>query len=140
MPMITGAHAIVYSKKPEADRAFLRDVLGLPNVDVGDGWLIFALPPAEVAIHPAEQNGAHELYLMARDVRALVDAMTKRGVACTPPRSLGWGILTQLSLPGGGTLGVYEPRHVRPKWTKPPKRPARRPSAPRRGAMKGRLR
>jgi hypothetical protein len=117
--MIIGAHSIIYSKNPEADRAFLRDALGLPHVDVGDGWLIFALPPAEVAIHPADESGVHEFYLMVDDVHALVESLTRRSVACTEPRGLGWGVLTHVSLPGGGRLGIYEPRHVRPEWPKP---------------------
>ncbi len=124
--MIIGAHSILYSKDPEADRAFLRDALRLPNVDVGDGWLVFALPPAEVAIHPARQNDVHESYLMVKGVEALVAAMAKRGVTCTPPRDLGWGVLTRVQLPGGGRLGVYEPRHARPRWSKPSRRPVRR--------------
>jgi catechol 2,3-dioxygenase-like lactoylglutathione lyase family enzyme len=127
--MIIGAHAIVYSTKPEADRAFLRDVLKFPHVDVGDGWLIFGLPPAEVAVHPADENGTHELYLMCDDVEAFVAAMRKHGIACTDVSDLGWGRLTRLTLPGGGKLGVYEPRHARPK-------DARRPSAPRRPAKR----
>jgi hypothetical protein len=122
MPKIDGAHVIIYSRNADADRGFLRDVLGLPNVDVGDGWLIFALPPAEVAIHPADTDTVHELYLMTADLAGLVDAMAKRGVSCSPPRNLGWGVLTQVSLPGGGTLGVYEPRHARPTWSEPAKR------------------
>lgn len=126
--MIIGAHSIVYSKNPEADRAFLRDVLGLPHVDVGDGWLVFGLPPAEVAVHPADQNDVHELYLMADDIRGLVADMAKRGIACTSPRSLGWGVLTQLSLPGGGRLGVYEPHHARPDGMRPAKRQRARPA------------
>ena len=93
---------------------FLRDVLGLPHVDAGEGWLIFALPPSEVAVHPADQGGGQELYLTVDDIVSFVEVMKKRGVACTPPRVLGWGTLTRVSLPGGGTLGVYEPRHVRP--------------------------
>lgn len=113
--MINGAHAIVYSKDAEADRAFFRDVLELPGVDVGEGWLIFALPPAEVAVHPARKNGVHELYLTCGDVRAFVRAMRKRRITCSPPHDLGWGVLSQLTLPGGGRLGVYEPRHARPK-------------------------
>jgi hypothetical protein len=115
---IIGAHAIVYSRDAERDRAFLGDVLRLPGVDVGDGWLVFALPPTEVAVHPGEKNDVHELYLMVQDVGALVETLTKAGVACTPPRDLGWGVLTQIRLPGGGKLGVYEPRHARPKWRK----------------------
>ena len=113
--MIVGAHAIVYSKDPEADRALLRDVLGLPYVDVGDGWLIFGLPPAELAVHPSTRNDLHELYLMCEDAAAFVGAMKARGVSCSPPENLGWGVRTMLSLPGGGRLGVYQPRHARPK-------------------------
>jgi hypothetical protein len=112
--MIIGAHAIISSTDPEADRAFLRDVLELPNVDVGDGWLLFGLPPAEVAVHPSEKNDVHELYLMVDDVEAFVTQMQGRGVACTPVQALGWGSLTSLTLPGGGSLGVYQPRHEHP--------------------------
>ncbi|MFO1078674.1 MAG: hypothetical protein U1E73_13200 [Planctomycetota bacterium] len=112
--MLIGAHTILYSKDPEADRAFLRDVLGLPHVDVGGGWLIFALPPAEIAVHPAEENDVHELYFMCADVAEFVTAMAARGVACDPVQNLGWGMRTTVVLPGGGKLGVYEPRHARP--------------------------
>ena len=113
--MIVGAHSILYSRKPEADRAFLRDVLELPNVDVGGGWLIFGLPPAEVAVHPSEENDVHEFFLMCDDAEAFAAAMKARGVSCSSVRSLGWGYLTNLSLPGGGKLGVYQPLHARPK-------------------------
>jgi hypothetical protein len=113
--MINGAHSIIYSAAPEADRAFFRDVLSLPNVDVGDGWLIFGLPPAEVAVHPSGKNDVHELYLMCDDVSAFVGDMTKRGIQCGPIQDQGWGILTSVVLPGGGKLGVYQPRHARPK-------------------------
>ena len=113
--MINGAHTILYSKKPEADRAFLRDVLGLPNVDVGGGWLIFGLPPSEVAVHPSGTNGPHELYLMCENVKAFVAAVKRRGIKCGAVKDQGWGLLTTLTLPGGGKLGVYEPRHARPK-------------------------
>jgi hypothetical protein len=113
--VIIGAHSIIYSTKPEADRGFLRDVLKLPSVDVGEGWLIFGLPPAEVAVHPAEENDVHEFYLMCDDIKAFVDEMKKRKIVCEPVQNQGWGLLTQLRLPGGGKLGVYEPRHARPK-------------------------
>ena len=112
--MIIGAHSIIYSTSPDADRAFLRDVLKLPNVDVGEGWLIFGLPPAEVAVHPSEQNDVHELYLMCGDVKAFVAEMDKHSIICDPVTDEGWGLLTQLRLPGGGKLGVYQPRHERP--------------------------
>jgi len=113
--MIIGAHSIIYSKEPDADRAFLRDVLKLPNVDVGGGWLIFGLPPAEVAVHPGDKNNVHEFYLMVDDVEALIAEMKKRNIACGPVHNQGWGLLTQITLPGGGKLGVYQPRHTRPK-------------------------
>src|SRR5262245_52237626 len=125
--MIDGAHSIIYSKSPEADRAFLRDVLGLPHVDVGEGWLIFGLPPAEVAVHPSTENDVHELYLMCADVQAFVAAVEKRGIRCGPVQGMGWGLLTQVTLPGGGKLGVYQPRHARPKtMATSPAKPATR--------------
>jgi len=112
--MITGAHAILYSTDADADRAFLRDVLGFPHVDAGEGWLIFRLPPAEVAVHPSDENDAHELFLMTDDVEALVASMAGRGIAATPISEQGWGRLTQVTLPGGGKLGIYQPRHASP--------------------------
>jgi hypothetical protein len=114
--LINGAHAIIYSANADADRAFLQDVLELPNVDVGRGWLIFALPPSEVAVHPAEGSDRHELYLMTDDIHSFVGAMARRNVACTPPNDQGWGVLSEVTLPGGGKLGVYQPRHERPVW------------------------
>ena len=112
--MITGAHTVIYSTDAEADRAFFRDVLGFKNVDAGDGWLIFGLPPSEVAVHPAEESGRHELYLMCDDAEAFVKEMAEKGFECEEPKNVGWGVLTKLTLPGGGTVGVYEPRHARP--------------------------
>jgi hypothetical protein len=113
--MISGAHSVIYSTKPEQDRAFFRDVLKLPSVDVGGGWLIFGLPPAEVAVHPSDKNDVHELYLMCDDVEALVAELRKHHIACGPVQDQGWGLLTHLTLPGGGKLGVYQPRHARPE-------------------------
>ena len=113
--MITGAHTIIFSKDAGADRAFLRDVLKLTNVDAGDGWLIFGLPPSEVAVHPADENGAHELYLLCDDVEEFVAEMARQGVATGPVTDEAWGLLTRLTLPGGGALGVYLPRHARPQ-------------------------
>ena len=112
--MIIGAHSITYSTNPELDRALLRDVFKLPHVDVGHGWLIFGLPPAEVAVHPSEKNDVHEFYLMCDDVDAFVTEMRKRGLVCGPVHNEGWGLL-RVTLPGGGNLGVYQPRHARPK-------------------------
>ena len=115
MARIIGAHSILYSTKPESDRAFLRDVIGLTHLDVGGGWLIFGLPPSEVAVHPGEENDVHEFYLMCDDVESFVASMEKKKSPCGPVRNLGWGMLTTLTLPGGGKLGVYQPRHGRPK-------------------------
>ena len=113
--MITGAHAIVYSRDADADRAFFRDVLGFPSVDAGGGWLIFALPPAELAAHPADAGGRHELYLMCDQIESTVADLKAKGVEFTAPVSdEGFGLLTSLKLPGGGELGLYEPRHPIP--------------------------
>jgi hypothetical protein len=133
--MINGAHSIIYSTNPEADRRLLRDVFKLPHVDVGEGWLIFGLPPAEVAIHPSEKNNIHELYLMCADVKAFVTAMRKRGIGCAPVQDAGWGLLTRMTLPGGGKLGVYEPRHARPKMVARTRSAGGRPK-PKRGAQR----
>jgi hypothetical protein len=115
--MINGAHVIVLSKQPEADRAFFSDVLGLNHVDVGGGWLIFGLPPSEVAVHPSERDSVHELYLTCEDVNALIATLTARGITCGPVEDQGWGLLTSITLPGGGKLSAYEPRHARPTST-----------------------
>ena len=113
--MLIGAHTIIYSRKPEADSAFLRDVLGLSHIDVGDGWLIFGLPPAELAVHPSSKNNKHELYLMCKDIHKFITAVKDKGVPCSPIKNMSWGEWIQVTLPGGGKLGVYEPRHARPK-------------------------
>jgi|ERR1700687_835158 len=113
--MIIGAHVMLESKNEAADRAFLADILKLSSVDAGGGFLIFGLPPAEVAVHESEKNDAHELYLMCDDVAAFVDEMQRHGVPTTPPVNQGWGTLTEVVLPGGGKLGVYEPHHARPE-------------------------
>lgn len=137
--MIIGAHSILYSMSPEADRAFLRNVLKFPHVDVGEGWLIFGLPPSEVAVHPAEENDVHEFYLMCDDVASFVGDMKKQGVACEAVQDRGWGLITQVRLPGGGKLGVYQPRHARPKaMGAKAARPARRPPARKRTRSSGR--
>ncbi len=112
--MINGAHVVLYSTDPDKDRAFFRDVLALGHVDVGHGWIIFALPPSELAVHPADANDTHELYLMCEDVDDFIAKMAEHGIECSPTESLGWGRRTQLRLPGGGKLGVYQPRHARP--------------------------
>jgi catechol 2,3-dioxygenase-like lactoylglutathione lyase family enzyme len=109
--MIFGAHVIVYSKDAEADRTFPREVLGLSSVDAGHGWLIFALPPAEVAVHPAEENGRHELYLMCDDLKAEIAALGAKGVRCSNVHKERWGSITRIGLPGGGQVGLYQPTH-----------------------------
>jgi hypothetical protein len=137
--MITGAHSIIYSTNPDADRAFLRDVLKLPNVDVGEGWLIFGLPPAEVAFHPSDENDVHEFYLMCDDVEALIGELQNHNIACSPVQNQGWGLLTQVTLPGGGKLGIYQPRHARPKTMsldKAAKKPAKEPATRQKPALK----
>ena len=108
-------HSIIYSTDAEADREFLRDVLKLTNVDVGDGWLIFGLPPAEVAVHPSEKNNVHEFYLMCDDIASFVAEMARHEIACDPVQDQGYGLCTEVTLPGGGKLGVYQPRHARPE-------------------------
>ncbi len=126
--MINGAHCIIYSTNSEADRGFLKDVLNLPSVDVGQGWLIFGLPPSEIAIHPAaETGGRHELFLMCPDVEAFVTEMERRGIACTDVSDQGWGLLTEVTLPGGGKISAYEPRHARPE-SPSAKAPAEKPA------------
>jgi hypothetical protein len=115
--MLIGAHTVIYSTNADADRAFLRDVLKLPSVDGGGGFLIFGVPPAEIGVHPADNNDRHELFLMCADAQAFVAEMKKRNVACTEVKDEGWGLLTQVTLPGGGKLGVYQPRHARPPAT-----------------------
>ena len=110
--MIIGAHTIIFSDDADATRAFFRDVLGFPSVDAGGGWPIFKLPPGELASHPDEHGGRHELYLMCDDVNATVAELKAKGVEFTAEISdQGWGLLTSMKLPGGGELGLYEPRH-----------------------------
>ncbi|MEO5820658.1 MAG: hypothetical protein ABIT71_09135 [Vicinamibacteraceae bacterium] len=112
--MIHGAHVIVYSKDADADRAFFRDVLKYESVDAGHGWLIFALPPAEVAVHPSEENDVHEFFLMCDDVHAFIADMKQQRVECSRLDEQRWGSITRLTLPGGGKLGVYQPKHASP--------------------------
>jgi hypothetical protein len=110
--MISGAHVIVYRKDTEADRAFFRDVLGFKSVDAGHGWLIFALPPAEAAFHPSGENGVvHELYFMCDDLKAEITSLAKKGVKCSAVQEARWGSITKMQLPGGGEVGLYQPKH-----------------------------
>jgi catechol 2,3-dioxygenase-like lactoylglutathione lyase family enzyme len=109
--MIHGAHIIIYSKDAEADRAIFRDVLGFKSVDAGHGWLIFALPPAEAAFHPSGENGVHELYLMCDDLKAEMASLAEKGVSCSEVHEQRWGSITKIRLPGGGEIGLYQPKH-----------------------------
>jgi len=117
--MITGAHTLWYSTNPEADRAFLTDVIGLKSIDIGHGWIIFAMPPSEAAVHPADQNSgggegsmltAH-VYFMCDDLDATLADLTSKGATCAPPHKERWGIVSQLRLPSGGEIGIYQPLH-----------------------------
>jgi len=109
--LIFGAHVIVYSKDAAADRAFFRDVLGFSSVDAGHDWLIFALPPAEAAVHPAEENAGHELYLMCDDLNSEIAALGRKNVQCSKVEEARWGSVTKVRLPGGGEVGLYQPKH-----------------------------
>lgn len=113
--MIIGAHSIIYSTDPEKDRDFLLNILKLTSADAGNGWLIFGLPPSEVAVHPSPENNVHEFYLMCDDIEDFKQEMIKHNITCSEIKNQGWGLLTELTLPGGGKLGVYQPRHARPK-------------------------
>src|ERR671925_929220 len=113
--MIAGTHTIICAEDAERARAFLRDVLGYEGVDAGDGWLIFALPPAEIAAHPADTGGRYELYLMCDDIHATLRDLRGKGVVVARELSEErWGLLTAIRLPGGGEVGLYEPRHPSP--------------------------
>jgi len=109
--MISGVHVIIYSTNAEADRAFLRDVIGFKSVDAGHGWLIFALPPAEAAFHPSDKNGVHELYFMCDDLNAELASFAKKNVECSEVQEARWGSITRIRLPGGGEIGLYQPKH-----------------------------
>ena len=112
--MIFAAHVIVYSNDAAADRAFFRDVLGLSSVNAGHDWLIFALPPAELAVHPAAENAGHELYLMSDDLKADIAALAKKDVRCATVQQVRWGSVTKIQIPGGGEVGLYQPAHLSP--------------------------
>jgi hypothetical protein len=111
--MITGLHAILHSPDADKVRAFLRDMLGLKSVDAGHGWLIFAAPPAEIAAHPTEagEKPQHELYLMCDDLKTTIQDLARKGVQCGSVTEARWGSITKIQLPGGGTLGLYQPKH-----------------------------
>ena len=112
--MIFGAHVIVYSNDAAADRAFFQEVFGLSSVDAGNGWLIFALPPSELAIHPAAEDVRNELYFMCADLKAEMRSLEAKGVHFTEVEEARWGSLTRIRLPGGGEVGLYQPNHPSP--------------------------
>jgi len=112
--MLTGTHLIIYTRDADADRAFFRDVLGLGSVDAGEGWLIFALPPAELAFHPAVRDAGHEMFLISDDIDNLYRDLSGRHIPCSPIVDEPWGRVTRVTLPGGSHLRIYQPRHARP--------------------------
>jgi hypothetical protein len=109
--MIFGAHVVISSKSAEADRGFLRDVLGLDSVDAGHGWLIFRLPPAEAAVHPSQGNGPYELYFLCDDIHAEIASLARKNVECSEVQEARWGSVAKMRLPGGGQVGIYQPKH-----------------------------
>ena len=110
--MIIGMHAMLYSKDADAARRFLGDALGLRSIDAGEGWLIFALPPAEMGVHPTDDEQGPGLYFLCDDIQGTVTHLKSRGVEVTRPiEDQGWGVVTTLRIPGGGEIGLYEPRH-----------------------------
>jgi catechol 2,3-dioxygenase-like lactoylglutathione lyase family enzyme len=114
MTLITGAHVMIFTRDEEADRAFLRDILEIPCIDPGGGWLIFKLPPAEMGVHGGDKSDVHHLYLMCDDLDAAIAKLADKGVRCSEPFAASWGRATSVPLPGGGKIGLYEPRHARP--------------------------
>lgn len=112
--MISGAHVMIFTRDEAADRAFFRDVIEIPCIDSGGGWLIFKLPPAELGIHGGESNDIHQLYLMCDDLDSEIARLEAKGVTCSEPFTASWGRATGIPLPGGGKIGLYEPRHSRP--------------------------
>jgi catechol 2,3-dioxygenase-like lactoylglutathione lyase family enzyme len=109
--MISAAHLVLYSKNADADRAFFRDVLGFKSVDAGHGWLVFALPPGEAAFHPCDEKGASELYFICDNLKAEIASLAKKNVKCSKVQEARWGSITRIQLPGGGTIGLYQPKH-----------------------------
>jgi hypothetical protein len=113
--VITGAHSIVFGRDADAARSFFANALGFASVDAGDGWLIFALPPAELAVHPTSDEPKHELYLMCDDIESTLDDLAAKGVEVLEPVSNeGFGMMTRIRVPGAGEMGIYEPRHPIP--------------------------
>jgi hypothetical protein len=136
--MIIGAHIMLQSTNDSADKTFFSDVLKLSSVDAGHGFRIFAVPPAEVAIHGSDRNSVHQLYLMCDDIARFTADMTKHGIPFSTPQRQSWGTVTEITLPGGGTLGVYQPHHKLPTHgaAKPAKKRAAKKPATRKAAKK----
>ena len=112
--MINGVHCVIHSRDVDADRAFFARVMGWRSVDAGNGRLFFALPPSELGLHEGDRNDRHEIYLMCDDVQAEIARLDGLGIQCAPVVDRGWGLMTAIALPGGGSLGLYQPRHLRP--------------------------
>jgi len=112
--MINGAHVMIFTKDEEADRAFLRDVLEIPSIDAGGGWLIYKLPPTEMGVHGGEQNDVHQLYFMTDNLDSAIEMLAGKGVQCSEPFRASWGRATSVPLPGGGKIGLYEATHAHP--------------------------
>lgn len=112
--MISGTHVMIFTRDEDADRAFLRDVIGLPCIDSGGGWLIFKLPPAELGVHGGERNDVHELYLICDNLDEEMSRLADQGVECGEVMTASWGRASSIPLPGGGKLGIYEAHHARP--------------------------
>ena len=112
--MISGAHVMIFTRDEDADRAFLRDVVGIPCIDAGGGWLIFKLPPAELGVHGGETNDVHQLYFICDDLDDEIAQLAEAGATCSEPFTASWGRATSIPLPGGGKIGLYEARHKRP--------------------------
>ncbi|HEY2445617.1 MAG TPA: hypothetical protein VGI20_07770 [Rhizomicrobium sp.] len=130
--MIIGAHIMLQSTNEAADRKFFSDVLKLDSIDAGGGFMIFGVPPAEVALHASDENDVHKLYFMCENIARFTAAMTRHGIPFTTPQRQSWGTVTEITLPGGGALGVYQPHHKRPKHVIPEaaeKRAVRKPAA-----------
>jgi len=134
--MIIGAHIMIQSRDDKADQTFLKDIMKFSSVDAGEGFLIYGLPPAELAVHASDRNDMHEIFLMCDDIEAFAADMEKRGVACTEPANRGWGTMAQITLPGGGKLGVYQPHHKRPKAASAAAKKAKKKAPARKPAKK----
>src|SRR5262245_9740089 len=137
--MINGTHILIYSRKAAADKKFFKEILKCPSVDVGGGWLIFGLPPSELAFHPSQGNTLLEFYLMCDDIDRFIEEMKKHDIECSRVSGQGWGRLTEITLPSGGKLGVYQPRHARPKPMKAVSIAAKKSKAPGKTRAKNKL-